>query len=510
MRKTMFVLLSAFLFFVMSGCCEMEAAYQPKPAPAAPAPKSMAKPVAKADSGAVSRTLPCEGCGVIRVDKMMPKQVQLNSPFDYKIKVTNLTDMPVVDVIVTEWLADNFKLGKTSAPTKVDDNVLTWQAGALGPRESKELTISGMATSTKLVRQCAVATYLLPLCASTEVVEAKLSIIKTIPADALICDTIPLKLIVQNSGTGTAKNVKVVDELPAGLKTMDGKTQLVYNIDALGAGQTKELTANLRADKTGKYTNKAVATADGGLTAETLVTETTVRQPILGITKTGAENKFLTRPATYVIEITNTGDAVAKHMTLEDTIPQGMKFLEANHNGIQKDGKVVWNLPDLLPGKKHGVGVTYTSEQEGSYTNRATAKADCAAPVSASATTVFKGIPAVLLEVIDLEDPLELGNLETYVISVTNQGSTNITNANIVCAMEENVTYYSSSGPTKVSVKGSIVSFAPLPTLTPKDTATWKVVVKSVTPGDTRFKVTLNSDQLRRPVEETESTEVYE
>ena len=47
-------------------------------------------------------------------------------------------------------------------------------------------------------------------------------------------------------------------------------------------------------------------------------------------------------------------------------------------------------------------------------------------------------------------------------------------------------------------------------TLAPKAKATWEVQVKSIKPGDVRFKVNMNSDQLDRDVEETESTNFYE
>ena len=52
--------------------------------------------------------------------------------------------------------------------------------------------------------------------------------------------------------------------------------------------------------------------------------------------------------------------------------------------------------------------------------------------------------------------------------------------------------------------------FAPLAKPAPKAKAEWRVVVKAVKAGDVRFKVTMNTDQLTRPVEETESTNLYE
>jgi hypothetical protein len=67
----------------------------------------------------------------------------------------------------------------------------------------------------------------------------------------------------------------------------------------------------------------------------------------------------------------------------------------------------------------------------------------------------------------------------------------------------------SSAGPTRAAVDGKTVKFAPLATLAPKAKATYRVIVKGTKPADVRFKVQLTSDQVSRPVEETESTHVY-
>ena len=109
-----------------------------------------------------------------------------------------------------------------------------------------------------------------------------------------------------------------------------------------------------------------------------------------------------------------------------------------------------------------------------------------------------------------MEDPIELGEHETYVITTTNQGTTVGTNISVVCTLEDNVEYSSSSGPTTASVQGNTVTFMPLARLEAKASATWHVMVKAKKPGDVRFQVSINSDQLSRPVTETEATELYE
>ena len=120
------------------------------------------------------------------------------------------------------------------------------------------------------------------------------------------------------------------------------------------------------------------------------------------------------------------------------------------------------------------------------------------------------GISALSMEVIDVEDPVRVGSHATYIIRVENQGSATATNISIGCMLEDYVRYVSSAGATASSQQGQTLRFFPLASLAPKTTAAWRVVVEAVRPGDARFKATMHADQLTRPVEETESTHLYE
>jgi uncharacterized repeat protein (TIGR01451 family) len=208
--------------------------------------------------------------------------------------------------------------------------------------------------------------------------------------------------------------------------------------------------------------------------------------------------------------VTNKGDAPARNTVVEDTIPAGVTGVRVSAGGRPSGSKVVWDIGTLAPNASKKLRVTYKTLKPGTVSDTASAKAVCAEAVSDSAQTVVSGISAVLLEVIDIEDPVEIGSNTTYAITATNQGSTPGTNIKIVCTLEDNEQYVSSSGPTEGYAVGETVSFAPLSSLAPKAKATWRVVVRAVKPGDVRFKVSMNTDQLTRPVEETEATHLYE
>lgn len=462
-------------------------------------------------SSVVSRTYPWPECGVVQLDKTMPKEIGLNRSFNYTIKVINLTDATLTDIVITEDLPSNFKFMSANPTAKEEGNKLLWEIASLGPKASRQFKVTGMATYTDPLKHCTtVITPVIPACASVQVIQPELKLTKTAPAEVLLCDLIPVRFVVTNSGTGSVQNVKIVDTLPAGLRTADGKSELIFVAGTLMAGQSRQFSAELRATKTGKYVSKAVASSTTGLMAESAATTTTVGMPILAIRKTGPEQQYIGRPVTYEITVDNKSDVPAKNTVIEDTIPEGVTSVKATAGAKLSGSKLVWEFGTLAPNTSKKVCVSYTPTKAGTLINGATATAYCADAVSSSVRTSVTGIPAVLLEVVDVEDPVRIGDRTTYVIQVTNQGSATATNIHIVCILEDNVRYISSAGATASSIEGQTVRFFPLGSLAPQAKAAWRVVVEAVRPGDVRFKAVMNADQLTRPVEETESTHLYE
>ena len=462
-------------------------------------------------SSVISRTYPWPECGIVQLDKVMPNEVGLNRNFNYTIKITNLTETTLTDIVITEHLPDNFKYMNSNPSARQEDKKLIWHIPTLGPKARQQYTVSGMAIYTEpLKHSTTVITPVIPATAVIEVIQPELKLAKTAPAEVLLCDLIPVRYVVRNSGTGSIQNVRITENLPAGLRTTDGKGQLVFDAGTLGANQSRQFTVELRATQTGTFVSSAVASSSTGLRVESETTTTSVGQPVLTITKTGPDRLYIGRPAAYEITIRNNSDVSAKNTMLEDTIPSGVTGVEATAGAKLSGSKLVWEFGTLEPNGSKNVRVNYTPTRAGTLVNTATAKAYCAEAVTSTMRTTVTGIPALALEVVDVEDPIRVGNRATYVIRVENQGSATATNIRIACLLENNVQYVSSAGATAGSIEGQTVRFFPLGSLAPKAQAAWRVVVEAVTQGDVRFKAIMNADQLSRPVEETESTHIYD
>lgn len=446
---------------------------------------------------------------VIMLEKSAPKSVLLNKNFSYTLKVTNISKNPVSNVKVTETFAEGFTVASTSPQAvMIEGGKAQWTLASLPPSGTETFTVTGSATHVGSIENCATVTYDLGACLAVTVINPAIKLTKTAPDTALLCDTIPMTLTVTNAGVGAAHNVIVTDSLPEGLTTLDGKTGVKFTVPILEQGESKTFNLVTKAAKTGKYTNTASATADGDLSSEASAS-TMVQQPVLTITKTGPDKRFEGRPVQYTITVANTGDAVAKATTIMDIVPAGSRFLKASDGGLLQGNNVIWNIGDLAPGAKKTVEITLVGTALGEIVNTANVTANCANSAVAKAPTTIAGIPAILLELIDEQDPIEVGSNVTYMIRVTNQGSLEGTNIKIDIELEDTMEYVSASGATTATHNGNKISMAPLPRLDPKKQAVWKVVIKAAKSGDVRFGVNLTSDQIDRPVRETESTNFY-
>lgn len=231
------------------------------------------------------------------------------------------------------------------------------------------------------------------------------------------------------------------------------------------------------------------------------------KPPIVEITKTCPNLRYVGRDATFEITVSNRGEGAASNVVVTDAIAGGTQFLSADNGGTQEGGNVVWRIGTLGPNESRSLKATVRCAQI--TTVRNTATVTYCAEIAAGCEFEVKGIPAILLECVDDPDPIEIGSNVTYTIVVTNQGTAVGTNIVIACTLPAEEEFVSAAGPTNGTGSGKSVKFEPLATLAPAAKAVYKVTVKGIAVGDVRFGVQLTSDQVTSPVTETESTHVY-
>ena len=492
-------------------------AEKPAPKPAAkpataekPAPKPAPKPATRsagAGQQQVSMAYPTgdPNTSTVMIDKVLPTEVSVGEDFCYEIMVTNLSGNELSNVVVSDQINDIMNVS-SSEPRMSGSG--TWNLGNMKAGEVKTIKVCGEARTIGTITNCATIAYDQVICASINVVQPGLELVKSATREVLLCEMIEVKLVVRNPGSGTAKNVRISDPLPQGWTTADGKRSIDINVGDLAPGESRDYAVMCKASSTGSFDNVANATANGGLDARSGQTTTIVRQPDLTVSCDAPELRYLGRNAVATFTVKNDGDGVANNVILTDNF-SGCTFVSASDGGRATGNTVTWDLGTMNPGATKTVSVTLTSAVPGFCNHEVTVNGDCSDADSCRTRTEYRGIPAILLEVVDVTDPVEVGTQTVYVITATNQGSAPDTNISIEAMLPNSQRFVSASGATNGTHRGGTVTFAALPRLGVGEKATWRVTIEAVEQADSRFKVVMNTDELTTSVEETEATNLY-
>jgi uncharacterized repeat protein (TIGR01451 family) len=340
------------------------------------------------------------------------------------------------------------------------------------------------------------------------VAKPELLLVKSAPAEAGVCAPFELKLIYRNTGGVPATQVRLVDRLPAGWKTTNGASEVALDLGTLQPGQGREVRLPVLASRAGSFTNQARLTCAEGIAVEATAV-TTLLAPALALDCAVPAQVFAGRPLNVCLTIRNTGDGAEAKAVAKLPVPEGATFVSATEGGTWVDGAVVWELTDLAPGAAREVCARLSRRELGPVNFKPTVQGVCGSLVESACASRIAGIAAILLEVVDLEDPIQVEQDVTYEIRVTNQGSATGTNLRLRCNLPASQQFVTGSGSTSMALKDGTLNIEPLPSLEAKGVATWRVVVKALAADDARFQVDLISDQFEQPIHENESTQQY-
>jgi hypothetical protein len=172
---------------------------------------------------------------------------------------------------------------------------------------------------------------------------------------------------------------------------------------------------------------------------------------------------------------------------------------------------VVWFLGDLAAGQNKEVSLDLVAVNPGEYKNRATVTAARGLRSDGEVITRLEGLPGLLMELVDIDDPVEVGKDDSYEIRVANTGTKTETNLQLTCTIPERMEFRGAKAPPGCTVKlqGRDVVFSALPRLAPRADVIYRVTVHCAAPGDLRFQARVRADGLEQPVLREESTRVY-
>ncbi len=461
---------------------------------------------------AFPQTVTSKSKAKLLIQREVPDAVTPGNEYTYVIKVSNGSYYKIDKVVIIEKLPSNFELAKAFPKPQLRGNELRWNLGMMAPGQKETFIITGKAKAPGVVKHRGVADLDFNLGQMTtimEVVEPQLMFKVEAPANAVVFETIPVKLMFRNPGSAPVLGARLAYNLPNGIKTLKGNSTISLPIGDIMPNAVKNYNLKLRANKVGVYETKLVAVAKDGIKANADM-KIVVGKPNLMLTANAPKKRFVGNKIRYKMELKNSGNSIARDVTAKMNFPNGVVFNSANEGGRAGGNMVNWKLGSLEPGEQKTIEAVLVGTKIMTLRTSIVADSKGSSPLTKKMVTNVDGIPALLLELSDINDPVFIGETETYVIKVSNQGSLAAKNVVISCDLEDSMEYVRSTGPTiKRSLAKWKLVFRPLASLAPNSVATWRVTVKALKEGDVRFRVNLMSDHLTRPAYENESTNFY-
>ncbi len=446
----------------------------------------------------------------LQVQKLAPAEIQVGKPATFEILVRNVGKTTARQVQVRDSVPRGTEfIGASPPPQIAPQGELIWMLDVLNPGDERVLKVELMPLSEGEIGSVATVTFAAEASVRSLATRPELRVDVAAPTQVMIGGEVTLKIKVWNPGTGPATGVVLSEHVPPGFSHPGGGV-LEYSVGDLKPGESRELELTLVATKAGQIVNLINARADGALRAEGR-TQIEVVSPALEVVLQGPKKRFLERQATYTIEISNPGTADATNVDLITYVPKGFKFVNADNYGAydSKTGSVSWSLERLPPNERGVVTLNLLPVESGVHTLAVEGKAQHDLKARSEHEVQVEGVSAILFQVRDKADPVEVGAETAYEIQIVNQGSKVATDVELVVTLPPELKPLATDGPSRGVIQGNQIVFDRLDRLAPRAETTYRVRVRGERPGDLRTQVQLKTAEMTTPVTKEESTHVY-
>lgn len=434
---------------------------------------------------------------------------KVGAPADYSLVVRNVCNIPVQQVAVRVRVPAGLSVIGSEPRAENNGGILTWDLGTLMVKQERVMQLKLQADAKGDVTPQAWVTFTGSSVMRIRVREPKLTLKCSVSEKVLVGDAAAFTLTVSNPGDGSADVVKIKALLSEGLEHARGN-KIDFDIGNLAPGESRNVTLLCATRAGGVQKCEAEAAAEGGLLAKDAASLNVI-MPRLDLQVVGPRLRYLDRKAIFSLKVTNPGDAAASNVTVADMVPAGFKVLAASDGGRHdfQTRTVSWFLGEVGPGQTREVKLEVQAVNPGEHEHKATAVGARGLRAESKLMTRVEGLAALLVEMVDTEDPIEAGGDTAYEVRITNTGSKTEENIKLMATIPEKMQFKNAQGPARYQEQGKTIVFDPIPALAPRADAIIRINVKAVEAGTERFKIQVTSANLTDPVVKMEATRIY-
>jgi uncharacterized repeat protein (TIGR01451 family) len=446
----------------------------------------------------------------VSIEWQGPAATKVGMPGDYALLVRNTSNIPVADVVVRVRVPAGLQVQGTEPKAGMENNVLVWDLGVLVAKQEKNLVMKMQAAAKGDLMPQAKVSFSGSSTLRIRVREPKIVLKVSAPEKALVGDTVAFSLTVTNPGDCTVDQVKIQALLSEGLEHQRGN-KVDFDIGNLSAGENRSVQLICGTRNGGPQKCECVALADAGSLKSEDAANVNVIKPHLDVAIEGPGLRYLDRKALYTLKITNPGDAPATNVTVSHVVPTGFKVLAASNGGRHdySTRTVSWFLGEVAAAQTKEVKLEVQAINVGDHKHQTTAVGARGLRAEAEKLTRVEGLSALLVEMVDTEDPIEVGAETAYEIRITNTGSKTETDIKLTAMLPDKLEFKAATGPVRFHAEGKKIVFDSLEKLAPRADAIFRITCKGTQPGTVRFETQVTSSNLIDAVVKQEATRIY-
>ena len=458
----------------------------------------------KVITAAASDDVPMVSLRWIKID-----EVNVHQECKCGLVIKNSGKLVAKDIVVEAYFPRTVKLIDANPFPNDSKDHLVWIFEHLDPGQEKTVEITmipsrrGELATSATVRFTGVATSVV------NVEEPQIGLTISGAHDVMVGETLVQTIVVSNSGTGIAHDVVVHAKVPEGLEHPRGKV-VEMGIGSLGPGESRELRLPLAAIAGCEAVLIVEARGSSNL-SQTAQSAIKIAAPKLGVEVTGPSLRYIGRHAQYVVTVTNEGVAATDNVRIVHLVPEGFDFIKADKGGKYEaaTGSVSWFIGRLEAGESLQVSTDLNARQTGEFLHHVQATGESGTMAAAKTTTRVDGSSKVVMEVVDLDDPVEIGTQTAYEIRIRNDGSKASQGLRIACELPDGVELIDTKGPTEHFLEKGVLHFKPLAELAAGAKTTYLIRVNGRVAGNLRLRAKLTSTASPEPIVVEEITKFY-
>ena len=443
----------------------------------------------------------------LTLEKIAPEQAVLGEPLVYQVIVKNVGGSDANQVVVEDRIPKGTELTGTAPKAEMIDKKLIWRIGTLKPNEVRKISIRLIPRQEGPIGSVARVNFATEVAAEIIVAAPQLSLKVDAPREVRVGEIIDLTFLLKNSGGAAANNVSVRDLIPEGLQH-EAAADIECPIGKLGPNESREIVLQVTAVKPGRVKNRAILSADGGITQE-LESIIDIIGEHLVLTRTGQNRIYAERPAVFTNSVKNDGNAAVKHVKVAEVVPAGFEFIEASDGGQfdPQTRSIHWTVGPLAAGDETAVTAKLLAKTPGMQLGKisATGSAGSAATVKSEVDVV--GRPELQMETLNAAGLIAIGDKLTSKIHLKNSGSAPARNVALSISVPRELRLIEVRGAKYVEAK-NIIRFEPLAELGPRETASFELVMEATAEADARMDLQITADHLPKPSHRIETVHI--